>query len=316
MELINKIQEKKRYIKFAGAVAIVALSLFAMFGAPSMSAGGSSQFSIVGLSCFTIILVGFALGCYGTIVGIGGGPLILPLLAFSYGWENEQLVATSLFIVFLNALSGSAGYALQKRIDYNGGLKFAMAALPGAIISGFVHHVFDIRVFDMLFGIFLVLLALYSLVSVRKMADTKKFTGKKMVMGTRRVRFVDSFGKIFDFRANDKLGISMNLFLGFFVGFLGIGGGVFQVPILLFLLCYPPHIATATSHFVTMLTCAFALLPHFFLGNIYFNEAIWMGLGIVVGAQVGSRLAVKIDSRLLIHLFVVILVIFALKMFM
>ena len=99
--------------------------------------------------------------------------------------------------------------------------------------------------------------------------------------GYRRVRFMDNFGVKYDYYSNDKLGISMNFLLGFFCGFLGIGGGVFQVPILLFILFYPTHIATATSHFVTLLTCMIALLPHIFLGNVMYGEAMWMGLALL-----------------------------------
>lgn len=294
---------------------IIGLCLSAIFGGPLMSAFGPSRLTIAGPSFFVIIIIGLAIGCYGTIVGIGGGPIILPTLALSYGWENEHLVATSLFIVLLNATSGSIGYARQKRIEYKAGIKFALAALPGAIISGFIHHTFTIQIFDIIFGIFLVLLAVYTLLSLSNIDIQQNQTRrrKKKPVG-RRVAFVDNFGQNFHFTSNDKLGIYMNLALGFFVGFLGIGGGVFQIPILIFLLYYPTHIATATSHFITMVTCACALLPHIFLGNVYFAEALWMGIGVLVGAQIGAWLAPKIKSQLIIYLFVIVLFIFAIKL--
>jgi len=306
----------KRNIPFSVFVNIfILLCLLAMFQVPSMTMQGASTFSIAGTNIFSIGIIGFAIGCYGTIIGIGGGPLIVPILVMSYGWESEFLVATSLFIVFLNAASGTAAYSFQKRIDYKGGLKFALAALPGAIVSGFIHHNFHIRIFDLIFGVFLVLLAIYSMLSIKKIDVTKKNIprppeGKRF----RHIRIKDNFGVNFSFYSNDKLGISMNLLLGFFVGFLGIGGGVFQVPILLFLLKYPAHIATATSHFVTMLTCLFALIPHIYLGNIYFMEAFWMGLGILVGAQAGAFFAPKIKSKALIYLYVIVLFVFAFKL--
>ena len=56
-----------------------------------------------------VVAIGLAIGCYGTIAGIGGGPIIMPVLFELYGWKSESLVATCLFIVFLNALSGSIG---------------------------------------------------------------------------------------------------------------------------------------------------------------------------------------------------------------
>jgi uncharacterized membrane protein YfcA len=110
--------------------------------------------------------------------------------------------------------------------------------------------------------------------------------------------------------------MSINLVLGFLAGFLGIGGGVLQVPILVFLLGYPIHIATATSHFVTMLTAGFALAPNLFLGNVHFADVTWMGAGVVVGAQVGAKVAPKLRSKAILVLFCCILVAFAARLFL
>ena len=266
-----------------------------------------------------LMVLGLVIGCYGTIVGIGGGPLILPILVFFYGWESEVLVATSLFIVMLNSASGCVGYAMQKRIDYKGGLKFTLAAMPGAFISSYIHHLVNLSFFNIIFGIFLILLAGYTLFSIGKLDKSalQKQESLKQAkeQGFRRVRFTDNFNVKYDFYANDKMGISLNFLLGFFCGFLGIGGGVFQVPILLFILFYPTHIATATSQFVTLLTCAVALLPHIFLGNVMYGEAMWMGFGVIVGAQIGARLAAKLNTKVTLYLFIVILVVLAIKLF-
>ena len=274
------------------------LCIAAMF-APMFAASPATQAPGAEPSVWLLVVVGFVIGCYGTIVGIGGGPLIVPMLIFFYGWDNEFLVATSLFVVFLNALSGSIGYAAQKRIDFSGGIKLSLAALPGAFLSGMIHNTFKVPMFDVIFGIFLLLLAVWLIVGARKMDENEQRQSVKR-SGHRHVAFKDSFGIPYDFYVNDKLGIYLNLALGFFVGFLGIGGGVFQVPILLFLLMYPAHLATATSHFVTATTCLIALLPHFFLGNVMFASAMPIGFGVILGAQLGARLANRINGRVLV----------------
>src|SRR6185436_11263176 len=101
---------------------------------------------------------------YGTVVGIGGGPLLVPILHFMFAWPIEEVVASSLFVVFLNATSGSVGYASQKRIDVKGGVAFSVAALPGALLSGLVHHLVRVPFFDIIFGVFLFGLAGYTVV--------------------------------------------------------------------------------------------------------------------------------------------------------
>lgn len=324
MNIENTAEAKNNWMGKANIVlgiAISILAIMAMFSSPT----ATFQFPVLPQTvaadhpAWLLTLIGFAIGCYGTIVGIGGGPLILPILVFFYGWENELLVATSLFIVLLNASSGCLGYAMQKRIDYKGGIKFTLAAMPGAFISSYIHHLVNLTFFNIIFGIFLIFLAVYTIFSIGRMdkntAEKQSLLKKAKEEGHRRVRFMDKFGIKYDFYANDKLGISMNFLLGFFCGFLGIGGGVFQVPILLFLLLYPTHIATATSHFVTLMTCAIALIPHIFLGNVMYGEAMWMGVGVIIGAQVGAQIAAKLNTKVTLYLFIIILIVFAIKLF-
>jgi uncharacterized membrane protein YfcA len=260
------------------------------------------------------VLIGLSIGCYGTIIGIGGGPVIMPILITLYGWDNRGLVATCLFIVLLNALSGCIGYASQKRIDYGGGTRFALAAIPGAAITSAAHEIFDVRAFYVIFAFFLMLLGTYLVLSAKNPIAVSAPAATARERDWRRVLIVDSKGSTFDFYSNDSLGIAINLLLGCVIGFLGIGGGVLQVPILLYLLHYPAHIATATSHFVTLVTCGAALIPHALLGNIHYGEAMWMGLGVIVGAQIGVQLARRLRSKTIIDLFTIALFAFAAKL--
>jgi uncharacterized membrane protein YfcA len=275
----------------------------------SMDAAPSVSMSIA------LLATGIAIGGYGTVVGIGGGPLLVPILHFMYAWPIEDVVASSLFVVLLNATSGSIGYARQRRIDVTGGIGLSLAAMPGAVLSGLVHHLVQIPFFDGIFAVFLLGLAGYTVLRVDRF-DQLAVRRRRSTAGLRRVVIVDAFRERHVFYSDQTLGITLNLVLGFLAGFLGIGGGVLQVPILVFLLDYPIHIATATSHFVTMLTAAFALAPNIVLGNVHFWATAWLGVGVVVGAQLGAKLALKLRSNAILYLFAAILVAFALKLFL
>ena len=297
---------------------MLALSVYAMLSGPAglerALAPATAVLATPHLPTLAIVLIGFVIGCYGTIVGIGGGPIIMPILITLYGWDNKNLVATCLFIVFLNALSGCTGYALDGRIDYAGGTRFSLAAIPGAGLASMLHHLADIHAFYVIFAFFLLVLGTYLLLSSNNPIPVSTAPTESSRRTWRRVLLVDARGERFDFYSNDNLGITINLLLGCLVGFLGIGGGVLQVPILLYLLHYPAHIATATSHFVTLVTCAAALIPHVILGNVQYGEAVWMGLGVLVGAQLGVRVARKLRSKTIINLFTLVLFVFAAKL--
>jgi uncharacterized membrane protein YfcA len=298
--------------RLAALTAVVTLCLFAMFQPQRVL---DSELAPAIMASLTLFAMGLMIGGYGTVVGIGGGPLIVPLLHFLYPWPIEEVVASALFVVLLNATSGSVGYAKQKRIDVKGGLAFSLAALPGAVVSGLVHHMIEVPFFDVIFGVFLLGLAGYTVIRLQLPRGTSPARARAK-RGLRHIIMIDAFRERHDFRSDQSLGISLNLALGFVVGFLGIGGGVLQVPILVFLLGYPIHIATATSHFVTMLTAAFALVPNVLLGNVHFEATAWLGLGVVVGAQIGAKVASRLRSNAVLYLFAAVLVLFAIRLFL
>jgi uncharacterized membrane protein YfcA len=87
-----------------------------------------------------LIPLGFVLGVFGTLIGAGGGFVLVPLLLLLYPRENPDLItAVSLSVVFANALSGSLAYGAMKRIDYKSGTMFSLAAIPGAVLGALRH---------------------------------------------------------------------------------------------------------------------------------------------------------------------------------
>src|SRR5512138_3150333 len=82
------------------------------------------------------ILLGAVIGSFGTLIGVGGGFVLLPVLLWLYPNEPPEILAgISLAVVFFNALSGSIAYGRQRRIEFKSGLMFAFAALPGTILG-------------------------------------------------------------------------------------------------------------------------------------------------------------------------------------
>src|SRR6476469_3598159 len=107
-----------------------------------------------------LVPIGFAVGAYGTLIGAGGGFILVPILLFLYPNERPATItAISLAVVFFNALSGSVAYARQRRIDYRTGLIFAAATAPGAIFGALAANVIPRRLFDIIFGAVLVTVA-------------------------------------------------------------------------------------------------------------------------------------------------------------
>ena len=91
-----------------------------------------------------LFLLGAGVGAYGTLIGAGGGFVLVPLLLLLYPNESPLTITTiSLAVVCANAVSGSVAYARLKRIDYQTGRLFALATIPGAVIGVFATGLFS-----------------------------------------------------------------------------------------------------------------------------------------------------------------------------
>jgi uncharacterized membrane protein YfcA len=239
--------------------------------------------------------IGFTVGAFGTIVGSGGGFILAPILLVLYPHEKPAtLTAISLTAVFFNAASGSAAYAHQRRIDYRSGLAFAAAALPGSILGALVVGSVSRSLFDILMAAVLCALAAWLLLGEPGAAPTTRGRLVKRAL-------TDRYGRTFLYAVPLRRGIAYSSVVGFVSSFLGIGGGVIHVPLLVRVLAFPTHIATATSHFVLAIIAGSGAATHVLTGSFAnghgIRRALALSVGVVLGAQLGARLSLRTSGR-------------------
>jgi uncharacterized membrane protein YfcA len=259
---------------------------------------------------------GYAVGAYGTMVGAGGGFLIVPALLLVYHATPAQAAGTGISVVFMNALSGTISYTQQKRVDYRAGITFAVACLPGAIAGAFMSKAFSGRTFNLLFGV--VLIAISALLIWRPVrevvaADAADPAPRRWYHDR---RMTDAEGHVFIYRYNWMLGAFISFFVGFLSSVLGIGGGIIHVPALVFVLGFPPHLATATSHFILAITAGAGAITHLSLGHVLLWPALFMAVGVVGGAQLGAIAGRRVHGTWLLRLLAIALVFVAFRLFL
>jgi uncharacterized membrane protein YfcA len=252
-------------------------------------------------SLLWLLPFGFLIGTYGTLIGAGGGFILMPMLIMLYPDQSpETLTSISLAVTFFNALSGSSAYARMKRIDYRSGLMFAAATIPGAIIGALHTESVHRRLFDLIFGVVLVTLSAFLFWQpVLKERSRKLRSGR--FFHTRTITTAE--GETFTYSFNLALGIGLSVCVGYVSSFLGIGGGIIHVPIMSQLLNFPVHVATATSHFVLVIMTLTGALVHLVLGNFKHSaeKVILLAAGVLVGAQLGAFLSNRIKGRWIIR---------------
>ncbi|MBI2848852.1 MAG: sulfite exporter TauE/SafE family protein [Chloroflexi bacterium] len=258
-----------------------------------------------------LIVFGFVVGAYGTLIGVGGGFLIVPVMLLVFRTTPQEAVGTSLAIVFLNALSGTLSYARQRRIDYRSGWKFAAATLPGAAAGAYLSSFFTSRAFGITFGLLLLGIALFLVIRPQPHAGSGR---DATVAGHVRRTLVDAQGHVFVYAFDQRVGIALSFFVGFVSSLLGIGGGIVHVPALVYLLSFPTHLATATSLFILAVSSVVGSFFHWGLGHVLYMPVVLIGAGVLLGAQVGAYLSSRLQGVWIVRLFSLALLLVGLRL--
>jgi uncharacterized protein len=222
-----------------------------------------------------------------------------------------MITAISLVAVFFNALSGSIAYARLRRIDYRSGAVFALATVPGAIAGAVVVGFASRRLFDPLMCLLLLTLAVLTLRGQRAHRPGSVPHGAERAI-------TDAGGHTHRYQVPVTRGAIYSLGVGFLSSFLGIGGGVVHVPLLVGLLGFPVHVATATSHFVLANMAAVASVVHgaagSFAGGHGLGRALALSIGVVVGAQLGARASTGLRGATIRRLLAAALAVLAVRL--
>jgi uncharacterized membrane protein YfcA len=258
-----------------------------------------------------IIGIGLSVGIFGTLIGVAGGFLLVPILLFLHPDEApDNITSITLVVAFFNALSGSIAYGRLRRIDLRSGILFSLVGIPGSIIGAVITFYLSRGLFQIIFGVLLLLVAAYLIIR-----PIRRDSGG-LIKGDWQRQLTDKYGNTITYNYRRSAGIIIAFFVGIVSGLLGIGGGIIHVPILTQVLGFPVHIATATSQFVVSTTTLAASITHTIAGNItnYISETLLLAAGAIIGAQVGAHFSHRVPGRLIIRLLAVALMIVAIRL--
>lgn len=231
----------------------------------------------------------------GSMVGLGGGFMLVPILRLFFNLGPAEAAGTSLVLVVANSGSGALTYLLQKRVHLKVGLMLAAGGLPGSIAGALLVQHLSAAAFDWIFGIFLIAVAADMMLNRDRRART-----------AREVRDVSDL-KGMSYRAAIVAGFTVGVVSSLF----GIGGGIIVVPTLLYFSELPAHAISATSHFAIVLTSPVGLFVHGLQHDIRIAYVVPLVLGGLCGGPIGARLSLKLKSHHLLSVVGVALILVA-----
>ena len=238
-----------------------------------------------------LIPLGFVAGILGSIIGLGGGIIVVPVLTF-FGFSPTLAASNSLFAAFSNAVGSTVSYSRQKRIDYSLGLNLGLLSIPGTVLGAYLSSDVTPVIFKILFGLVLISSAVY--IFMRKKIETReKNLTKQMIV------FV----------------IAASFFAGIISSFFGIGGGIVFVPLMVVGIGMTMKKAAPTSQFILLFASLSGIITHSILGHPDFLQAGLLAAGAFVGGIIGARISLDIKERSLQILVSAIIIIAAIKLF-
>lgn len=250
-----------------------------------------------------MIAGGLVAGMFGSLLGLGGGILIVPLLTLGFGLPLREAVGVSLVAVIVTS-SASAGVYLERHVaDLRLGMTLELFTASGALVGGLIAFLLSEQV---LAGLFTLLL-LYTALTMARRREPEPLGPVAIAdagPSDRPPYVVRHLG----------WGIVGSLFAGLVSALLGIGGGLVKVPVMHLVMGVPLRVATATSNLMIGITASASAIIYLIRGGIDVYVAGPTAVGVFVGAAIGSRTVHRIDVRVLRILFVGVLLVTAWQM--
>jgi uncharacterized protein len=268
---------------------------------------------------------GIAAGAFGSLLGLGGGLLIVPLLTLGFGLPLREAVGVSLVCVIVTS-SASAGVYLQRRqANLRLGMVLELFTGIGAVLGGAIAFLVDERLLAGLFAAILAYMAFSMLRGARRAGpDPAPDEGSPAVDDATDAepdddaRTVDPDAGSLGLRpagaARLPLASVASVGAGVASALLGIGGGLVKVPVMHLMLGVPLRIATATSNLMVGITASTSAIVYLLRGGIDPYAAGPTAVGVFIGASLGSRLGHRVHLPYLRLLFVAVMVYTAFEM--
>lgn len=218
------------------------------------------------------VAVGLVTGLFSGLLGVGGGPLVVPGMVYLLGTRQHEAIGTSLVVIIPIAVVGSLIFGSSRAVDLPVALVLAIASMVGAVLGA--------RLTQRLSG-----------ESLRQAFSVALLIIGGIMIGTAVASALDwsvpgagrPGGWLFW-----TLGLGLGLATGILSGLLGIGGGTLMVPGMVLLLGLTQHAAEGTSLAVIIPTAFAGSIAHFRMGNIRFETTAILIVAGVVGAALGA----------------------------
>lgn len=257
-----------------------------------------------------------AAGLIGSLVGVGGGIFIVPLLTLAFGLPIETAIGASIVSVIATSSGAAATYIRDHITNLRVGMFLEIATTVGAVSGAFLTAIAPKGILFVVFGLVLLISAAPLVVKL----------GEEVPVGVTNDRWAERLslagaypdarlGRVVPYQVTRvPIGFGMMYVAGLISGLLGIGSGTFKVLAMDTAMRLPMKVSTTTSNFMIGVTAAASAGIYFERGDIHPLVAAPVALGVLLGATLGARTLTRLSNRAIRMLFIPLLVLIAAQM--
>lgn len=260
-----------------------------------------------------LLAISIVAGFLGSLLGLGGGIIVVPALTLIFGVDIRYAVAASLISIIATSSGAAASFLKDHLTNLRVAILLEIGTVAGAMSGFLISSYIQSSWLFLLFGVFL----LFSSISMfRKKGDSRSEVDHPW---SQKLKLAGSFpgqsGTMIHYKvANVPLGLICMYFAGILSALLGIGSGIFKVMAMDGAMKLPMKVSSATSNFMIGVTATASAGAYLLKGDIRPEIACPVALGIVVGAFVGAKVMPKMPAAQIRKIFVVVLLVVSIQM--
>lgn len=262
-----------------------------------------------------LFLVSVFAGIFGSVVGLGGGVVIIPVLTIVLGVDIHFAIGASIVAIIGTSSGAASTYVKDKVTNLRVGMFLELASTTGAITGAALAAYANSAALELVFGTILLATLVPTMMKIGedipKSPDLKGLSKRLGLTGS----YTETDGTVVRYNATRPAGgLAGTLVAGVLSGLLGIGGGAFKVLSMDLAMKLPMKVSTTTSNFMIGVTAAASAGIYFVRGDVNPLIVAPVALGILIGAVIGARLLLRSRNVTVRKAFAVVLAIAAVEM--
>lgn len=267
----------------------------------------------------SLLLMSVFAGVLGSILGLGGGIVVIPTLTLVYGVNIRYAIGASIVSVIATSSGAAASYVRDHltnvRLAIFLEIGTTLGAITGAAIAAYVNSQF-------LFVLFALLLLQSAYLMWKRGKQTRKSesTEAQAHRWANYMKFNSSYPdallkkEVPYLVQSVPVGFLYMLAAGLLSGLLGIGSGILKVLAMDSAMKLPIKVSSATSNFMIGVTAAASAGAYYMRGDIIPSLAAPVALGVLIGSLIGAKLMTRLPAALIRKVFIVVLILVAVQM--